>query len=456
MPVAGPAVIPRRLRDLLEPALAALPDGPVAIGFSGGLDSSVLLHALANLAAARARGLRAIHVDHGIHEESGQWAARCQRIADGIDLPLRILRVEVERGSGLGLEAAARRARQAAILAELAPGEILALAHHRDDQAETVLLKLLRGAGPEGLAAMRTLRRFGHAHAWRPLLQLPRAALRGYAEHHGLGWIQDPSNADILFDRNYLRIDVLPRVRKRWPEADASISQSANWMRAAAAYIDDQARIALAQVQGLDPGTLRFRDWLALPEALRDPVLRRWLRELHLPEPNQHQVDELVRQLGEAGEDKLPCVRWPGSELRRYRELVYARAPMQMAPIDWDHVWHGERLTLPAQLGELRLQATDGQRSEARFDTPLRVRFRRGGEALRLTLDGHHSDLRDLFQSGGIPPWERGRIPLLFDDQGNLIAVADLWIGARAEALLGSLGCTIVWDAPIDRPKVSG
>ncbi|MEO8010509.1 MAG: tRNA lysidine(34) synthetase TilS [Dokdonella sp.] len=448
-------MIPRRLRDLLEPSLAALPAGPLAIGFSGGLDSSVLLHALASLPSARARGLRAIHVDHGIHEDSEQWAARCQRIADGLELPLSIISVDVSRGSGLGMEAAARRARHAAMQAEMAPGEILALAHHRDDQAETVLLKLLRGAGPEGLAAMRVLRRFGHGHAWRPLLQLPRAALRGYAEHHNLGWIQDPSNADILFDRNYLRIEVLPRVRKRWPEADASISQSANWMRAAASFIEDQARLALSRVQGVDPNTMRFRNWLELPEALRDPVLRLWLRELGLPEPNQHQVDELVRQLAEAGEQKMPCVRWPGSELRRYRELVYACAPLLMAPIDWDCTWHGEAVTLPARLGQLRLQRKHGAATAIRIEPALRVRFRRGGEALRLSVDGHHRELRDLFQSGGIPPWERGRIPLVLNDQGELLAVGDLWLGALAENLLGTLECMIVWDAPIDRPEAS-
>lgn len=446
---------PRRLRDLLEPSLAALPAGPIAIAFSGGLDSSVLLHALASLDAVRARGLRALHVDHALQDDSTNWSLRCQRVASALGVACTTLRIDVARGSGLGLEASSRRARHAALQAELLEGEILAFAHHRDDQAETVLLKLLRGAGPEGLAAMRPLRRFGHGHAWRPLLPLPRAALRGYAEHHGLGWVNDPSNADPLFDRNYLRIDVLPRLRKRWPEADASIAQSANWVRAAADYIDTEARHALARVQGGDPATLRFREWLHLPDALRDPVLRHWLRRLGLNEPNQHQVGELVRQLAEAGEDKLPCVRWPGTELRRYRDLVYARAPLEMVPAAWEHEWHGEPTPLPASLGILQLLDADDRVQAANPAQAWRIRFRRGGEILDVPGAGRR-ELRDLFQTAGIPPWERGRLPLIFDERGTLLAVADLWLGVEGTALLQRSALRLHWQTRIDPAQAAG
>ncbi|WP_440222364.1 tRNA lysidine(34) synthetase TilS [Dokdonella sp. MW10] len=435
---------PRRLRDQLEPALAHLPPGPIAVAFSGGVDSSVLLHALAGMPAARERGLRCFHVDHALHDDSAIWAEHCRRVAEACEVPFTLLRVEVERGVGLGPEAAARRARHRALQDQLAPGEILAFAHHRDDQAETVLLKLLRGAGPEGLAAMRDARPFGDGFAWRPLLSLPRSALRAYAEYHGLRWVQDPSNGDTLIDRNYLRLDVLPRLRKRWPEADASIAQSASWVRAAADFVDAEVGKALAILQGLDPATLRFRDWLALPDALRDPVLRRWLRDIGLTEPTQHQVGELVRQLAEAGEDKLPCVRWPGTELRRYRELVYARRPLEMVPVDWEHRWHGEVFALPAGLGTLALVDDAGLATSPLADT-VRVRFRRGGESLRLHEGAHHRDLRDLFQEAGLPPWERARLPLVVDDRGDLLAVADLWTSDAGAALFASHGCRLAW-----------
>ena len=231
----------RRLRDHVEHALAELVQGPILVALSGGLDSTTLLHALARSRSARERGLRAVHVDHRLHPDSAKWSRRCAELAEQLDVPLEIRAVEVARAPGLGLEATARRARYAAIEAMLGEREILALGHHRDDQAETVLLKLLRGAGPEGLGAMRRLRRLGHGYAWRPLLALPRASLRGYAEKHKLVWIEDPSNADTSLDRNYLRMEILPRIMRRWPEAEASIAQSATWARAAADFIDDEA-----------------------------------------------------------------------------------------------------------------------------------------------------------------------------------------------------------------------
>src|SRR5690606_21904309 len=195
--------------------------------------------------AARERGLRAVHVDHGLHEDSARWAEQCRAYAAALDVELFVGEADVLRQRGLGLEASARRARYSEIGDMLMVGEIVALAHHRDDQTETVMLKLLRGAGPEGIGAMRTLRRLGRGWAWRPLLTVPRAALREYAESHRLGWINDPSNLDQTIDRNYLRMQVMPRITHRWPEAEGSIAQSAAWARAAADFIDAEASRAL-------------------------------------------------------------------------------------------------------------------------------------------------------------------------------------------------------------------
>lgn len=434
-----------RLRDLLGAALASLPPGPIAVAFSGGLDSSVLLHGLAGLPAVRERGLRAIHVDHGLQASSQEWIAICEHACAALDVPLLVLSVNVERSSGFGLEAASRRARFSAMQSALAVGEIVAFAHHRDDQAETVLLKLLRGAGPEGLSAMRKLRRFGVGHAWRPLLGTSRTTLRAYADQANLDWISDPSNADTLFDRNYLRMDVLPRVRKRWPEADASITQSADWIRAAADFIDEQSTLALARVQGLDPATLHYRQWLELPDALRDPVLRRWLRAIDLPEPNRYQVGEMVRQLAEAAEHKLPCIRWPGAEIRRYRDLVYALRPMQLPEAQWRKSWDGTAMELPAGLGTLHLVDNHGQDIAGLMEQPFVVRFRRGGETLRLAANGYTRELRDLFQEAGIPPWQRGRLPIVVDADEQVLAVADLWTSDAGRSRFAQHACHLLW-----------
>lgn len=422
---------PRSLPDHLASQLAALPAGPLCVGYSGGIDSLALLHALANLPVARARGLSAIHVDHGLQPESADWARHCQATAAALQLPLRIARVAVARGDGDGLEAAARTARLDAFRRHLPDGAFLVLAHHADDQTETVLLKLLRGAGPEGLRGMRPLRALGEHRLWRPLLDLRRDALRDYAQAHALQWIDDPSNADTQRARNFLRHAVLPTLRARWPRLDATVAQSARWQSAAADQLEHDTAVALAQIQGLDPATLDAQAWLALSDALRPLTLRRWLRELGLPAPEHAHIEQLQRQLREANDDRNPCVSWAGAELRRYRDRLHALAPCPAPAADWQHDWDGQgTLDLPAGCGRLSLP------SAATAPLALTVRLRRGGERLRPLGHAHTRELRDLLQQAGVPPWLRGRLPLIYRD-GELLAVADLWHTASAETLFG-------------------
>lgn len=311
------------LLDGLHAHLERLAPGPLAVGLSGGMDSTVLLHALAHTPVARARGLRAVHIDHGLHADSRAWAEHCRAFAQVLDVDVVAIAAQVERTPRMGLEDAARRARFAAFAQALRPGEILALAQHRGDQAETVLLKLLRGAGPEGLAGMRVLRPLANGLLWRPLLDVPRAQLHAYALTHKLDWIEDPSNARTDLSRNFLRHEILPRLGQQWSQAEAALAHSATWQRAAADYIDAQAASALATLRGTDPATLDWRGWLALPDALRDPVLRRWLRACALDEPNHFHVVELERQLL-AAPDRHPSVTFASTQLRRIRDRLHA------------------------------------------------------------------------------------------------------------------------------------
>lgn len=433
----------QRIHDLLDSALAVLPPGRILAAFSGGLDSTVLLHALAHSAQARQHDLHAIHIDHGLHGDSGTWSRHCREAAAALGVELTVVTVDVSRAPGLGLEANARRARHGAIKAHVGLGDIVAFGHHRGDQAETVLLKLLRGAGPEGLGAIRVLRPFGLGMAWRPLLALPRAAMREYADQFGLTWVEDPSNADPTPDRNYLRLQVLPLLARRWPEAEASMAQSATWSRDAADFIESESERAAARLQGLDPYTLRYAEWLALPGALRDPVLRRWLRSLGLPEPTHFQASELAKQLVEAGEDRQPCVRWPGIELRRYRDLLHAMRPLHFPGGKWTAVFDGTPLELPNDLGVLRLVNDDG--TTVRLASTLTLRFRQGGESLRLAASGPTRELRDLLQDAGIPPWQRSRLPLLLDASDYVVAVADLWLSDLGRALFDPLDARLEW-----------
>ena len=433
------------LRARMEAELQSLPPGPITVAFSGGLDSSVLLHCLAASDEVRQRGLRAIHVNHQLHADSEAWAAHCAKICHSSDVPFETLLVRVDRDRGSGLEASARDARHAAIQFAMRCEEIIAFAHHRDDQAETVLLRLLRGAGPEGMAAMRSLRAFGPGRAWRPLLAIPRNELVAHAKEFQLEWLEDPSNRDTRIDRNFLRARAIPLLRERWPNLQSTFSQGAQWMRAAADFIEQQSDIALADLRGTDPASLNANGWLALADALRDSVLRSWLRSLGLPPPNRHQVGELERQLREARADRLPCVRWPGVELRRYRQWIHAMAPMPRIPTNWQQAWNGNALVLPADLGTLALVDERGQAITLPDADRLQVRFRRGGERIQLRGEPIHHELRDLLQKAGVPPWSRDRMPLVFHADGGLLAVADRWIGFFGTRLLSIHNARLVW-----------
>jgi tRNA(Ile)-lysidine synthase len=230
----------------------ALPaDARVLVGYSGGLDSAVLLHLLARRLPLQR--LRALHVHHGLHPEADAWARHCEDMCAQLGIVFDMVRVEVARDAGDGLEAAARHARHAAFAAALEEGEVLALAHHRDDQAETFLLRALRASGVEGLAAMRAWRPYAKGFLWRPLLAQPRAAVLAWAQAEQLRWIDDTSNADTDLDRNFLRHRVLPVLRERWPHAEATFARCAALAAEAADLLEDEDVAALASARTPDP-----------------------------------------------------------------------------------------------------------------------------------------------------------------------------------------------------------
>lgn len=429
------------IEDHLASALQAAKAGPIAIGLSGGSDSSVLLHAFAGSEQARERGLRAIHIDHGLQTQSSEWALQAVAMATALAVPCTVLSVNVVRDEGLGLEAAAREARYAAWAEELHDGEILSLAHHRDDQVETLLLKLLRGAGTDGLGAMRTWRPLAGGWLWRPLLDLPRIALADYAARHHLVWIDDPSNTDQKFDRNYLRHRVLPLLRQRWPQCDAIIARGAEWQRAVSDHLNAEIEQATSRLTGDEPSTLRVPDWLQLDDAMRDGVLRLWLRRLELPQPTHVQAVELTRQMATAAPDSCPLIHWRGAELRRYRDTLHAMAPLQTIPSNWSMAFDGRSVELPANLGSISLEGTMERSSIAAW----RVRFRHGGERIQLAGETFHRSLRDLYQLHAIPPWLRDQMPIITDADDNVLAVGEHWLSAAAEALWTQKGRHLRW-----------
>lgn len=423
-------------------ALSATGDGALVVGLSGGLDSVALLHALATLPEACARSLRAVHVHHGLHADADAWTLHCEALCAELQVPLRSVRVEVARDSGAGLEAAARDARHAAFASELGDGDVLALAHHRDDQAETFLLRALRGSGVDGLGAMRSWRRFEHGWLWRPLLAHSRAELFAYAQAQGLRWIEDPSNADARFDRNFLRRHVMPLLRERWPHADAVLAGSAELCAEASDLLADEDARALAQVRTADAQVLSRDALLALPRARRARVLRHWIAELGLPALPAEGIARIEAELLFAREDAEPRFLWQDAEVRAWRDLLRAGHVLPPMPHDWKQEWNGAApLRLPDG-SQLTLIGAGG------FEAPHIVHARQGGERITLPGRDHSHALKHVLQDLGIPPWVRSHLPLLSDRGGELLAAGDLVYSAAFDAWLRERGARLVWRGP--------
>jgi len=414
--------MPELSPDALLPALTATPAPPrLWIAYSGGLDSHVLLHACAALRGRLGGELRAVHLDHGLHPDSPGWAAHCRGICEALEVPLTVWRLRVVVNPGDSLEAVARAARYAALAELLGPDEVVATAQHRDDQAETLLLALLRGSGVHGLAAMPACSALGAGRLLRPLLGFDRADLQAYAERHGLEWIEDPSNADPGLDRNFLRHRVLPALRGRWPAAAATLARSAGHCAEAAGLIDVAADGQLAVLAGSRPGTLSVTGLRVLEPAPARAVVRRWLAVGGFRRPDRRRLGRVLDEVLPARADADPLVAWDGCEVRRYRDDLFALAPLPAPPPEQAIAWDGiGPLALPNGLGRL-VPATGA--GAAPSDLTVLIGSR-SGPPLRCQRPGGPSrSLKDLFQQAGVPPWLRIHVPLLRRG-GHLVAVA--------------------------------
>ena len=422
----------------LPAALNPLPQAPLCVGYSGGLDSTALLHALAALPAARQAGLRAWHVHHGLHEHADEWAAHCQSTCHALGIALTVSRVEVAP-RGQGREAAARHARYAAFADGLGDGEVLVLAHHRDDQAETFLLRAVRASGPDGLGAMRRWRECGRGQLWRPLLQTPRPVLDSYAREHRLQWIDDPSNTDLSLDRNFLRARVLPALRERWPHADAALAASAALCAQASDLLDVGDAEALAAAATTDPSMLSLPALQRLAPARRARVLRRWVAGLGLPALPAAGIEQIEHCLLDSPIDGEATFAWHGAAVRVWRDLLHAAMSQPPLPPQWQACWDGRMpLDLPGG-GSLALVGAD------RFEEIVSVHPRRGGERIVLPGRKHSHALKHVLQDLGVPPWERARMPLLSAADGKLLAAADRAYCARFDRWLRDRGACIQW-----------
>jgi len=397
------------------------------IAYSGGMDSEVLLHAAAAVRDRLQPELRAVHLDHGLHPDAPQWADHCRASCTRLGVPVEVLMLAVQPRRGESLEAAAREARYAALAALLEPGDLLLTAHHRGDQAETLLLALMRGSGVRGLAAMSVVSPLGTGRLVRPLLDVGRAELLAYAQGHGLGWVNDPSNQDLARDRNFLRHRVLPLLAQRWPAAEVALARSAGHCREADHLITDLAAQTAAGLRGGRPGSLSISRLRRLDPALGRAVLRHWIAERGFRPPDAKHLGRILGEVMTARADATPLVAWRGCEVRRHRDDLFALLPLPPVPGSEPLLWSMDVLQLPSGLGRLRLLDSDGAKMEPTvvWAGGLSVRFGAQGATCWDRARGHHRSLKNLFQEGGVPAWLRPYVPLVFA-QGALIAVADV------------------------------
>jgi tRNA(Ile)-lysidine synthase len=409
----------------------------ICVGLSGGMDSVTLLHALWRLSRTGELSARvsAVHVHHGISLHADNWADFCRECCRRLDVPLTVVRVNVPRDSGEGLEGAARRLRHG-VFAGL-DAEWLALAHHRDDQAETVLLELLRGAGVSGAAGMAALRAQANGPALaRPLLGIARTVLRHYARTHGLVWIEDESNADSRFRRNFLRHEILPRLEREFPGAGASLARAAGHFGEAAVLLGELAVLDQDAVSAAS-GRIAVDAFNRLAPARARNLLRHLWKQAGFRAPDTNWIGEALKQLATA--DALSEIRLATAdgELRVYRGELYV-VPLCAAPAG-PLSWSGQGV-LPWAGGWLRFSESVGQglRRGALLGRQVSIDVRRGGERLRPDACRPRRILRKLLQESAVPPWERERLPLLWID-GHL-------------AWVGGIGCDIAFACPPDEP----
>ncbi len=402
---------------------------PLKIAFSGGLDSCVLLHGLCQLREAQALRLHVLHVDHGLHVHSADWARQAQQICERLNVPCTVERVQVAQAGGQGLEAAARRARYAALARHIGSGEVLLTAHQADDQAETVLLQLLRGAGVHGLAAMPAIMPFHAGRLARPLLDFTRAQLAAWAAQENLSWIEDTSNSDLRFSRNYLRHRVFPLLEAHWPGASRRMTRSAGVAAEAVELLDELAESDLVVCHGAEEGQLSVSALRVLTAPRCRNLLRYWLRRRGFQAPSAMHLDQVLAQIMRDPRSNQATIRWPGLEVCRYRDELTARVPPGNMDPAWNAAWQlTDPLDIPG-VGRLRAEPArgDGLSRERIAQVPLTVRLRQGGEVCRLPGRAHHHKLKKLLQEAGVPPWERKRLPLVYAD-GDLAAIGDRWV----------------------------
>lgn len=418
------------------------------LAYSGGVDSHVLLDLLLGIPGRPP--ITAVHINHQLQPEAVQWRIHCEQQAKAAGIDFIAIDVDVDLKSGHSIEDAARRARYQAFESIVVSGDVLFFGHHLDDQIETLMLRMLRGSGTRGSAAMPASRPIGDGVLMRPLLDTPRSAIESYAETRQLVWVEDPSNQREDFDRNFLRHSVLPSIEQRWPAYRQTLSRTA-LLNDEAAYLNDELADSDLRQSGVFEQGVSSTMAVKLLEGLGRPrqknLLRHFLTLNRMAVPSAAQLNEALDQLLGAGDDAAPLIEWHGVQLRRFDRQIMVMTPLP--PVDTTKHYHWN-LTNTISLGNAgQLSAVTSQRGGI---DPVRikagecvVKFRQGGERCQPAGRGSSQTLKKLFQEYRLAPWLRDRIPLI-TCQGDIVAVGDLWVCEGWQVEDGSAGVSVLWQ----------
>ena len=391
------------------------------VAYSGGCDSHVLLHSLVALRSQIPSEIKAIHINHGLSPLANEWEEHCREICEELSVSYTAIKVDASsKKSGSNKtspEEAARHARYAEWKNLVNKDEVILLAHHQDDQAETVLLQLLRGSGVKGLAAMPAQQNFSQGLLCRPMLGFLREEIVSYAVGQSLNWIDDPSNFDTDFDRNFLRHDVVPLLESRWPSLKKTLSRTATHTAEA-----DQLLTELAMQDWLNVQSniqINISSLLELDEKRQRNVVRYWLAKIcHLSLPDTVHLQRILDEVLTAAEDATPEVIWRGGEVRRYQGLLYAQEKHVEPENNLELIWSNveEPLGINSLGGKLSASSSVGKGlSQSKLEnSAISVKFRQGGESCRPVGRGQTHQLKKLFQEWQVPPWLRASIPLIY------------------------------------------
>lgn len=414
------------------------------VAYSGGLDSTVLLHAMQQIQSDIPFHLTAMHVHHGLSQHADDWANFCEKNCANLGVSFQQAQVHVAQDGGLGIEATARAARYQAL--QTATADFICLAHHQDDQAETLLLQLARGAGVKGLSGMAQVdvkRRL-----LRPLLAIPHADLVAYANQYQLQWVDDESNADTTFDRNFIRHVLLPTFNQRYASITKTLARSASHMAEANEMLDELAALDAVNALDADYKTVNINQLNMLSHARQSNLIRFWLLRNQMVLPRTARLMQILQQLSSEKADTAIKVKVAENmHVMRYQGLAYLVAePISLTPINL--LWQGEAVVILPNLSRLFFTKEMGKGfayQRGGSDIKLRIKNREGGEHFKPALDRPKRHLKAIMQSSQIPPWQRAQLPLIFMDE-TLVIIPNIGIDAEMEAKSHELGLSVRWE----------